>query len=510
MEEQNTISTSYYEQRLNDITFLKSKNINPYPHFFDRSHKIMDLLTYNSTISSGEHKDDIIVSTAGKVILKRSSGKKLIFYTLEDESCEIQLISSLSFYKGTELTFNEINNVIHRGDIIGVNGFMGKSKKGELSIFVTDLKLLTPSLHALTKENFGIQDIDTRTSKRYLDLQINKKTRETFITRSNIIAFIRQYLITKDFIEVETPILDIKHGGAAAKPFITFHNDMKQNMYMRIAPELRLKELVVGGLNKVFEIGKQFRNEGIDTTHNPEFTSIELYSAYEDYNTLMKMTEDMISNLVKKIKTNYKFQLSNSKEINFEPPFQVIDMIPFLEDKLEITFPDDMSSPEFNQTLIEYCTFNKIKLPEPPTTSKLIDKLTETYIEPLCWNPTFIINHPAIMSPLAKGHRNDTRLTERFELFVAGMELCNAYTELNDPIVQLERFQSQQKDKNSGDSEAHIIDHEFIEALENALPPTGGWGMGIDRLCMLLTDNIDSIKEVILFPTRRVTQNLTQ
>lgn len=495
-------STTYYKQRVNDIIFLKSKNINPYPHYFNIENKIADLLKYETTISNGEHKEDIRVSTAGRVILKRSSGKKLFFYTIEDESCEIQLISSLTLFKDTNLTFYEINNVIHRGDIIGIEGFIGKSRKGELSIFVNKLTLLTPSLHTLTKENFGIQDIDTRISKRYLDLQINKKTRQTFIARSNIIAFLRQYLINQDFIEVETPILDIKHGGATAKPFITFHNEMKQNMYMRIAPELRLKELVVGGLNKVFEIGKQFRNEGIDTTHNPEFTSIELYSAYEDYNTLMKMTEQMISDLVIKVKKNYKFQIIN-KEINFEPPFQVIDMIPFLEKKLEITFPKDMSTNEFNQMLIEYCNFNKIKLPEPPTTAKLIDKLTETYIEPLCWNPTFIINHPTIMSPLAKGHRNDNRLTERFELFVAGMELCNAYTELNDPMVQLERFKSQQKDKKSGDSEAHIIDYEFIEALENALPPTGGWGMGIDRLCMLLTDNLESIKEVILFPTRK-------
>lgn len=504
MEEHKNIS--YYEQRINDINFLKSKKINPYPHYFNRENKISDLLKYETSISNGEHREDIKVSSAGKVILKRSSGKKLFFYTIEDESHEIQLISSMSLYKDTNLTFYEINNVIHRGDIIGIEGFIGKSKKGELSIFVNKLTLLTPSLHTLTKENFGIQDIDTRISKRYLDLQINKKTRQTFITRSNIIAFIRQYLITQDFIEVETPILDIKHGGAAAKPFITFHNDMKQNMYMRIAPELRLKELIVGGLNKVFEIGKQFRNEGIDTTHNPEFTSIELYSAYEDYNTLMKMTEHMISNLVMKIKNNYKFEIMD-KEISFEPPFQVIDMIPFLEKKLEITFPKDMSTNEFNQMLIEYFNFNKIKLPEPPTTAKLIDKLTETYIEPLCWNPTFIINHPTIMSPLAKGHRNDNRLTERFELFVAGMELCNAYTELNDPMVQLERFKSQQKDKKSGDSEAHIIDHEFIEALENALPPTGGWGMGIDRLCMLLTDNLESIKEVILFPTRKAIDN---
>jgi lysyl-tRNA synthetase, class II len=501
MQEENT--NSYYEQRLNNIKFLRAKNINPYPHYFKRNNTIKELLTYNNTISSGEQNKDITVKTAGKIILKRCSSKKLLFYTMEDNSYCIQLIASLSFYNNNNtLSFDEINNIIHRGDIVGIEGFMGKSKKGELSIFLTDIQILTPSFHTLTKENFGIQDLDTRISNRYLDLQINKKTRDTFIARSRIISFIRTYLINKEFIEVETPILDIKHGGAAARPFVTFHNDLKQEMYMRIAPELRLKELIVGGLNKVFEIGKQFRNEGIDTTHNPEFTSIELYSAYDDYNILMKMTEDMLSNLVMTIKYSYKFTINSEKEINFEPPFQIIDMIPFLEDKIDIKFPDDMSSNEFNQLLIEYCQHNKISLPEPPTTAKLIDKLTEIYIEPLCWNPTFIINHPTIMSPLAKGHRNDNRLTERFELFVAGMELCNAYTELNDPIVQLERFKSQQKDKNKGDVEAHNIDYEFIKVLEHALPPTGGWGMGIDRLCMLLTDNIDSIKEVILFPTR--------
>ncbi len=502
---QERSNTTYYEQRINDINFLKSKNINPYPHYFDRNFTIEQLVEFNTIIKDGEHKEDIIVRTAGKITLKRCSSKKLLFYTMEDSSFSIQLIASLSFYnKESPLSFDDINSIIHRGDIVGVEGFIGKSKKGELSIFINSMELLTPSLHTLTKENFGIQDLDTRISNRYLDLQINKKTRDTFITRSNIIAFIRKYLLDKEFIEVETPILDIKHGGAAAKPFITFHNDLKQEMYMRIAPELRLKELVVGGLNKVFEIGKQFRNEGIDTTHNPEFTSIELYSAYEDYNTLMKLTEDMLSKLVLLNKNGYKFTLESGKEINFEPPFQTIDMIPFLENKTGISFPENMGTDEFNKILIEYFQINTIKLPEPPTTAKMIDKLTETYIEPLCWNPTFIINHPTIMSPLAKGHRNDNRLTERFELFVAGMELCNAYTELNDPITQLERFKEQQKDKNSGDAEAHNVDHEFIKVLEHALPPTGGWGMGIDRLCMLLTDNIDSIKEVILFPTRRV------
>lgn len=505
VEMENT--QNYYEQRIQDIQNLKNKNIDPYPHFYLKTNTIKQLRIYQDQLEDGEHKEDITISTTGRVILKRSSGKKLVFYTLEDDNFSIQIMASGNFYTDDTLSFNEINTIIHRGDIIGVKGFIGKSKKGELSIFPQSLTLLTPCLHPLTKEHYGIQDIETRISKRYLDLQINKNTRNTFITRSKIISYIRTYLNNEDFIEVETPILDIKHGGAAAKPFITFHNDLKQNMFMRIAPELKLKELVIGGLNKVYEIGKQFRNEGIDTTHNPEFTSIELYSAYEDYNTLMKMTEHMLSNLVLSIKDSYKFETTvegETKELNFEGPFQVIDMIPFLEEIMNMTFPNDLSTEEFNNQLIEYFNNKQYQLPEATTTSKLIDKLTEIYIEPLCWNPTFIINHPVIMSPLAKWHRNDPRLTERFELFIAGMELCNAYTELNDPSVQLQRFKEQQKDKNKGDDEAHGIDKEFVEALEHGLPPTGGWGMGIDRLCMLLTNNIDSIKEVILFPTRKI------
>jgi len=506
LEIENT--QNYYNQRIADINFLKIKKIDPYPHFYNKTHTIKELRNYENQIISGEHKEDLIIRTSGRIILKRSSGKKLFFYTLEDDNCNIQIMASNLHYSDNDpLSFTEINNIVHRGDIIGISGFIGKSKKGELSIFPNSITLLTPCLHPLTKEHYGIQNIDTRISKRYLDLQINKNTRNTFITRSKIISFIRNYLNNQDFIEVETPILDIKHGGAAAKPFITFHNDLKQIMFMRIAPELKLKELVVGGLNKVYEIGKQFRNEGIDTTHNPEFTSIELYSAYEDYNTLMIMTENMLSDLVFHIKDSYNFETTiegETKELNFKGPFQVIDMIPFLENKMNMHFPEDLSTDEFNKNLLEYFIDNQYPLPAATTTSKLIDKLTEIYIEPLCWNPTFIINHPVIMSPLAKWHRNDPRLTERFELFVAGMELCNAYTELNDPVVQLERFKEQQKDKNKGDEEAHGIDKEFIEALEHGLPPTGGWGMGIDRLCMLLTNNIDSIKEVILFPTRKI------
>ena len=486
---------------------LKKSNNNPYPHTYHKTH---DLKTIISKYKNIENNTRILDcpnhKTVGRVLLKRWSGKKLLFYTIESDNEVLQVMCDMRIYKSKN-DFEHINSIIHRGDIIGVEGIIGKSKRGELSIFPTEIVLLAPCLYQLPKEHFGITDIDTRISNRYLDMIVNRDVRNTFITRSKIISFIRRYLDDKEYIEVETPVLDTKHGGATAKPFITYHNVLRQDMYLRIAPELKLKELIVGGLNKVYEIGKQFRNEGIDRTHNPEFTSIELYSAYTDYNDLLKLTQDMLSQLVYKIYGSYEIEVQFkevNKKINFEPPFKVIDMIPYLEEKTSLKFPENMGSNEFNELLEDYFIENNIELPKPSTTAKMIDCLVEEYIEIDCWNPTFIINHPVIMSPLAKWHRDDPRLTERFELFIAKMEICNAYTELNDPKVQLERFIDQQKDKELGDNEAHIVDNHFVKCLEYGLPPTGGWGLGIDRLCMLLTNNIDSIREVIIFPARNI------
>ena len=495
--------TNYYDIRKAQIQSLKSEKIDPYPHFYEKNLDIKDIVKKYNNINDGSRLTEKI-KTVGRVLLKRWSGKKLLFYTIESDNELLQVMCDARTYKSME-EFKKINSIIHRGDIVGIEGFIGKSKRGELSIFPYEIKLLSPCLYQLPKEHFGIIDVDTRISNRYLDLIVNREFRDNFIIRSKIISFIRNYLDQKNFIEVETPVLDTKHGGATAKPFITFHNDLKQDMYMRIAPELKLKELIVGGINKVYEIGKQFRNEGIDRTHNPEFTSIELYSAYSDYNELQVLTEELLSKLVYKLYNSYEIDVNfrdEKRKINFKPPFKVIDMIPFLEDKTNLKFPENMDSLSFNNELECYLKENKIEVPRPTTTSKMIDKLVETFIEVDCWNPTFIVNHPVIMSPLAKSHRNDLRLTERFELFIAGMELCNAYTELNDPKIQLERFMQQQKDKEFGDDEAHIIDTHFIKCLEYGLPPTGGWGLGIDRLCMLLTNNIDNIREVILFPAR--------
>ena len=300
------------------------------------------------------------------------------------------------------------------------------------------------------------------------------------------------------FDEVETPILNPRHGGATARPFITHHNDLGEDMYMRVAPELNLKTLVVGGMNRVYEIGKQFRNEGIDTTHNPEFTSIELYAAGWDYHDLMSMTEDLISSLVKEITGGYIVRIGE-RDVDFTPPFQRFDMMKELKARVGIVTADDMSSEEYRMYLVRECDRLDVTCSAPQTTARLLDKLVGKYVEPLCVNPAFIINHPQVMSPLAKYHRDNAQLTERFELFVTGTELCNAFTELNNPRVQRGLFEAQAKDKDMGDDEAQLLDEEFVRALEHGLPPTAGWGMGVDRLCMMLTGN-ESIKEVITFP----------
>ncbi|KAF2539355.1 hypothetical protein F2Q68_00023200 [Brassica cretica] len=294
-------------------------------------------------------------------------------------------------------------------------------------------------------------------------------------------------------------------GGAAARPFVTHHNDLDMKLYMRISPELHLKQLVIGGMDRVFEIGKQFRNESIDMTHNPEFTTCEFYMAYADYNDLMKMTEDLLSGMVKELTGGYrvKYHVKGYDKdpivIDFTPPYRRIDMIGELEKVAELSIPKDLASEEANKYLIDACGRFGVKCAAPMTTARLLDKLVGHFLEGTCVNPTFIMNHPEIMSPLAKSHRSIKGLTERFELFINQHELCNAYTELNDPVVQRQRFADQLKDRQSGDDEAMAMDESFCTALEYGLPPTGGWGIGIDRLAMLLTDS-QNIKEVITFP----------
>ena len=499
-----TDAEEYFKERLEST----NKHLKSYPHKFLKSLEFDEFIEKYKNLEDGSKliDTDNLHNIMGRITFKRESGKKLIFYTLSSNGYQLQIMSDMRVYNNVE-EFKEIHNITKRGDVIGVTGYPCRTKRGELSIIPEKILILAPCYHIIPHEHFGVVDKEIRYGQRYLDLIMNNNIREIFIKRSFVISFLRKYLEALNFIEVETPVLNSKAGGATALPFETYHNAMKQKMSLRIAPELFLKQLVIGGLDRVFEIGKQFRNESIDTTHNPEFTSCEFYMAGADYYDLMEITEDFLTKLILASNKSLILKYQN-KTIDFTPPFKKIDMMEeltrIIKEKLNFSSFDFGNLSKGNPIgfLKEVCKNLNIKCPEPQTVSRLIDKLVGELIEPNCINPPFIINHPLVMSPLAKDHRDKEGLTERFELFVNGMELCNAYTELNNPIIQEQRFSSIQKDKNLGDNEVPPADMEFIKALQYGLPPTGGWGMGIDRLIMFLT-NTDSIREVILFPTRK-------
>ena len=443
-----------------------------------------------------EELEDKDVSICGRIMTWRDMGKAN-FIDVHDRTGRIQVYVRMNDIG--EEAFKEFKKW-DLGDIVQVDGFVFKTRTGEISVHAKKITLLSKSLLPLPEKFHGLTDTDTRYRKRYLDMIMNPDVKDTFIKRSRIISSIREYLDNLGFIEVETPMLNNIPGGAAARPFITHHNTLNMDMYLRIATELYLKRLIVGGMERVYEIGRNFRNEGMDVRHNPEFTCIELYQAYTDYHGMMDIAEALIRNAANEVCDGNLHITFNGTEIDLETPFARMTMIEAVEKYSGVNFADFMSD---NEKAVEIAKEKEIEIaPGKATWGDILNSFFEEYVEDNLIQPTFIMDYPVEISPLTKRKPDCPALTERFELFIVGGEYGNAYSELNDPIDQMERFEAQMKLREAGDDEANMIDHDFVTALEYGMPPTGGLGIGIDRLVMLLTDNY-SIRDVLLFPTMK-------
>ena len=475
--------------RLNKMEQLEAKGVKPFGHKFDWTHHAADIAEQFEELSASE----AIVRLAGRVMAIRGHGKTA-FLDLQDKTGRIQLYVRKDVLGEDNY---EIIKLLDLGDIVGITGTVFRTHMGELSIKASALEMLSKSLRPLPEKWHGLKDVELRYRQRYVDLIVNPDVRETFRRRSQIISSIREILDREDFLEVETPIMNTIAGGAAARPFITYHNALDMNLYLRIAPELYLKRLIVGGFERVYELGRVFRNEGIDIKHNPEFTSVEIYQAYADYNDLMSLTETIIAETTQKVlgtmKINYEGQ-----DIDLTPPWNRMTMVEAVakyagEDFTNVTDIEEARAIA-NKLNVEFESSHGI--------GKIINACFEEYVEEKLIQPTFITGHPKEISPLAKSNEENPEITDRFEGFIYGREICNGFTELNDPIDQRERFLKQVEERANGDEEANMMDEDFVTALEYGLPPTGGLGIGIDRLVMFLT-NSSSIRDVLLFPHMR-------
>lgn len=479
---------------------MKKAGINPYPYSFDRNAKLGELAAkYKDQLTAGEKRIDSVYRVAGRLMTLRAMGKAS-FFNMQDQTGSLQI-----YVKVEELAEEQRTAfaLIDLGDIVGVEGYIFRTQRGELSLHLKSFSILTKTIEPLPEKFHGISDIEIKYRYRHLDLISDPESRRVFETRIRIIKFIRRFLDERGFLEVETPTLQPIYGGAAAHPFSTHHRALDMKLYMKISPELYLKRLLVGGFEKVYEIGKNFRNEGIDRSHNPEFTMLEWYEAYTDYNHQLTQFEELVATMAKEITGSCKV-MYQGKEVDFTPPWRRLTVYDGLREYAKIE-PNEISESALKAELQKHGLWaNAWEKDGKMLVSKgeLLMKLFEGTVEQHLWAPTFVMDHPVEISPLTKIHRQDPRLVERFEPFAACMEIGNSYSELNDPEEQYSRLKEQES-KRLVDEEAHPMDEDFLHAIDTGMPPTGGVGLGVERIVMILTDR-HSIRDIILFPTMKI------
>ncbi len=485
------------DTRLEKARALADLGHEPYALSFNPTHRMAALQLAHADLPNGEERA-VMVSVAGRVMTRRVMGK-LAFFTLADETGTIQLfLEKAGLEAQQEGWFKQITGLVDGGDWLGVSGILRRTDRGELSVKVSDWRMLTKSLQQLPDKWHGLADVEKRYRQRYLDLIVSPDTRETFRRRARLVSGIRRWLDQRDFLEIETPVLQSEPGGADARPFETHHNALDLPLTLRIATELHLKRLVVGGFERVYELGRIFRNEGVSTRHNPEFTSVEIYQAYSDYIGMMELTEQMISAVCQEVCGSSQISYQGT-DIDFSPAWRRATMHELVEEATGLDFRSFASREEAAAAMAA----KGLDAPElADSVGRLLNEAFEQAVETTLIQPTFVTDYPVEISPLARPHRSKPGLVERFELFIVGREHANAFSELTDPVDQRQRLEAQQARKAAGDLEAQGLDEDFVTALEVGMPPTGGLGIGIDRLVMLLTDS-PSIRDVIAFPLLR-------